>query len=305
MDETQRLFYRKNFQVRFLRSTATEFQNLFSDIMQRVYKADFQKVRPYGKHGDLKCDGFLSSKGAVYQCYAPRELKEKETIHKIKVDYPGAKKHWRDQMKQWVFVHNDNDGLPGGVVRHLHVLKTSEKKKVEVFWWSEPELIGEMEKLDEADLVDLFGPQPTKVQSQIISFPELQTVLTAISKSIPDPEPVIKAPSPEKIAHNNLSEDTTRFLHLGRHLEREVQKFLEKWPDPAFADQIAETFRNQYDALRNTGLNSEEIFVGILRFCGFNQGNGSAHNTAVLAVVSYFFERCDIFEDPDAVVFSA
>jgi len=91
IDTTQRLFYRQAFKIEFLRSTATQFQELFAELMHRRHRDDFQKVRPYGRKGDLKCDGYLSSAKTVFQCYAPRELKETWTLKKMDEDYPGAK----------------------------------------------------------------------------------------------------------------------------------------------------------------------------------------------------------------------
>jgi len=170
--------------------------------------------------------------------------------------------------------------------------------------WSEPELLVLLDQLDGADLADLLGAQPTQLQFEQIGFPELQTVLTSIGRSDPDLEPVIRAPSVRKIAFNQLSADTTEFIRVGRRRERAVQDFLEKWPDPSLGDQIAETLRRRYLTLRETSLSNEEIFVDLLRFVGFNRGPTSSCNAAVLAVITYLFERCEIFEDPNGTVSS-
>lgn len=302
MDQTQRLFYRTAFKIQFLQLTATAFQDLFAEIMRRGYRSDFQKVRPYGKEGDLKCDGYLSSTKTVFQCYAPRQMKERETVAKIIIDFNGAKEFWDKRMERWVFVHNDWDGLSPKVVQTLEDIKNNEKS-VQIGHWSYPELVQEVDGLSLGDLAEMFGHQPTQQQIERVAFPELQDVLAAITKSDPDPEPEIRAPSLNKIDYNQLSSDTTEFLKLGRRLERSVQDFFERWPDPAFADQIAETFRQRYAALKDVGNSSEEIFVSLLRFAGFNSGPSSKYNSAVLAVITYFFERCEIFDDPNGRVF--
>ena len=62
--------------------------------MERRCRSDFQKVKPYGKKGDLKCDGYHESLRRVYQVYAPEKMNEKKTIAKIDEDFQGAVGHW-------------------------------------------------------------------------------------------------------------------------------------------------------------------------------------------------------------------
>ena len=44
------------------------------------------------------------------------------------------------------------------------------------------------------------------------------------------------------------------------------------------------------------GLSPDQIFTELQTFAGGMDGTPK-HQAAVLAVMSYFFERCDIFED--------
>ena len=54
-----------------------------------------------------------------------------------------------------------------------------------------------------------------------------------------------------------------------------------------------------YDALTNSGLGPNEVLFELQRFAGWDASGTSRHNVAILAVIMYFFDRCDIFEDPD------
>lgn len=91
-------------------------------------------------------------------------------------------------------------------------------------------------------------------------------------------------------------------LRQGRRREKLVEDFFSKWPDPGYGEDIAEDFRIRYRALKAAGLGPEAIFTQLQGFAGGMDGE-PAHQGAVLAVLSYFFERCDIFEDPPMDIF--
>ena len=61
-------------------------------------------------------------------------------------------------------------------------------------------------------------------------------------------------------------------------------------------EEVAEGFRNRYRGLKAIGHTPDEIFADLQEFAGGMHGE-PARQGAVLAVLSYFFERCDIFED--------
>ena len=82
-----REWYEIKFSLEFRSKLGTEFQDFFSSIMERRYLSDFQKVKPYGKHGDRKCDGYHGSVKRVYQVYAPEKMNVAETNTKIEEDF--------------------------------------------------------------------------------------------------------------------------------------------------------------------------------------------------------------------------
>ena len=94
----------------------SDFQGLFSDVMQKVY-SDFQKVRPYGNRGDGGNDGYIPSKGVYYQVYAPENPAEKsaDAAKKMVDDFNKLKSSGWDEVskiKEYNFVFNDkNNGL--------------------------------------------------------------------------------------------------------------------------------------------------------------------------------------------------
>lgn len=295
MDDTQRAFYGLKFENTFLREKGKAFESFFARVMAHGFPGDFEAVRPYGPKGDLKCDGYRASDGTVFQSYAPDATNLTKLLAKIDEDFQGARHHWGAKMRRWDFVHNDGRGLPAEAVRRLAELREAHPK-VDVGVVSEAELRSIVMRLELHQLEDLFGLVPTQRTMERLDFAALRPVLLAIQRRDPEAEPSLSPPSPSKLQHNALSDDAALLLRQGRRREKLVQDFFDKWPDPGFGEGIAEGFRKHYQTLKEIGLGSEAIFSQLQTFAGGMDGEPS-HQGAVLAVLSYFFERCDIFED--------
>ena len=247
--------------------------------------------------GDFKCDGRRLSDGTVFQCYAPGELKEGETIAKINDDLPGAVRHWTGFIKAWCFVHNDVRGLPPTVGKHLDTMQ-AKHPAVAIHRWGEPSLRDLTFSIPDDRMIDLFGYAPTLAMLSQVGFAELKPVLEAIAQKQPDPigEP-IKPPSPQKIEKNNLSLSAADLLRVGRLKEHLVGEFLAQSAWPETANRIAKAIRDHYKGLSDLGMSADEIFARLRLFIGMSAE--PVREAAELAVMSYFFHRCDIFEDPD------
>jgi hypothetical protein len=295
LDDTQRSFYGLKFENRFLREKGMAFQTFFARVMGHGFSGDFEAVRPYGSRGDLKCDGFRRSDGTVFQCYAPDTTKLDELLAKIEEDFQGALAHWGSRMRRWEFVHNDVRGLPADAIRKLQDLREAHKT-IEIGVFGEAELRAVALDLELHQLEDVFGTVPSQRTLEKLDFAALRPVLVAIQRHDPEVEPSITAPSPLKLQNNALSDDAAALLRHGRRREKLVQDFFNAWPDPSLGEAIAEAFRDRYQSLKAVGLGPEEIFTQLQTFAGGMDGE-PAHQAAVLAVMSYFFERCDIFED--------
>jgi hypothetical protein len=295
LDETQRSFYGLKFENTFLREKGKAFESFFARVMSHGFTGNFEPVRPYGAKGDLKCDGFRSSDGTVFQSYAPDSTKLADLLAKIDEDFDGARAHWGTKMRRWEFVHNDPRGLPAEAVRKLDNLRVAHPA-IEIAVFGEAEMRSVAMRLEHHQLEDLFGAVPSQRTLERLNFADLRPVLIAIKRRDPDAEPPLAAPSVTKLQHNALSQDAEALLRQGRRREKLVQEFFDAWPDPSFGEDVAEAFRTHYQALRAVHLSPDEIFGQLQSFAGGMEGEPS-HQGAVLAVLSYFFERCDIFED--------
>lgn len=110
MDQLTRAYYEQAYKVAFMERKGNAFQDLFSEIMEKCHPGEFERVRPWGRHGDRKNDGCIMSAGQFFQVYAPNEMSANEAISKIEEDFHGAIEHWSEHLREWAFVHNSREG---------------------------------------------------------------------------------------------------------------------------------------------------------------------------------------------------
>ncbi|MCY3659800.1 MAG: hypothetical protein OXG36_12395 [Caldilineaceae bacterium] len=297
MDDVQTAFYGLRFRVAFLEKKGTEFQDWFVRLAGLAFGSDFEAVRAYGGSGDLKCDGYRVSTGTVFQSYAPYEMREAPLNTKIEEDFVGAYKNW-DNMAEWVLVHNDGRGLPPSSIQLLERLR-EDYPVVMINVWTEASLRQLVDRLSLTDLQSLFGFAPSKSGLETLAMDDLQPVIRQLQSMEPEPgtEP-LTPPSVDKLEKNQLSKDAAELLRVGRRKEALVETWFMKDRQADRGEQIAEAFRQRYAQLKESNQSPDQILGHLQQYVGM--GGDPRRQTAVLAVLSYFFERCDIFDDPEA-----
>ncbi|MBO1319498.1 ABC-three component system protein [Acanthopleuribacter pedis] len=291
----QRAYYISRFENAFLRAKGNEFQTLFEALMNRAYGHDFLPCVPWGNRGDRKNDGFLQSERCLFQVYAPLEMTEYKAVKKIKEDFEGAVRHWRSHFHKWIFVHNA-PGLPPGVMETFLTLKQTHPG-IDIDAWGEHELRKIFEQLERDTMAEWFGPAPTEATQAKLGFDELQVVLEHIAGQPPVGSLVVDDVPMGKIEANALSESTAALLKAGYIKTPLVARFFDRWHDPLFGERIAGAFRARYAGLRGRMI-PNRIFGELQAWAGGSQRGTGEHEVPVLAVLAYFFERCDIFEKP-------
>ena len=300
MDELQRSIYVDRFRVAFLSLKGAAFQDWFVRLAGHAFGADFEEVRPYGPYGDLKCDGRRVSTKSVFQCYAPDAMKETDLIAKVDEDFHGARGHWNADMAEWVFVHNDGRGLPPNAVQHIDGLRKAHAP-LALATWSEPELFKLAMGLELGALQALFGPAASIAIVDRLVLADLVPIIEALQRQDPNAgDPPLTPPSPEKLEKNALSEESGFLLRMGRRKSSLVETFFRKSPRPDLGERIAEAFRTRYAELKAYDLPADSIFKHLQDYAGMN--GEPKRQGAALAVLAYFFDSCDIFEDPVASV---
>lgn len=299
MDELQRSIYVDRFRLAFHSQQGTAFQDWFVRLAGHAFGADFEEVRPYGPQGDLKCDGRRISTKSVFQCYAPYLMRDGELIAKVSEDFHGARAHWVAEMAEWVFVHNDGRGLPPRAAQHIESLRKTHAP-IGIETWSEPELLNLAMALEIAALQALFGYAPSIAIVDRLVMADLVPIIDALERQEPDPsDPLLTPPSPEKLEKNALSEESALLLKVGRRKAGLVDTFFRKGSRPDLGERIAEAFRARYAELKSLDLPTDTIFKHLQDYAGMTGGDPKRQGAA-LAVLSYFFESCDVFEDPVA-----
>lgn len=297
MSLLQDAYYEAKFEVAFLRSKGDAFQEFFERLMGLAHKADFMACRPWGRVGDRKNDGFLKSERCLFQVYGPYEMTAAKATEKITEDFEGAKEHWGEHFGRWVFVHNAVNGLPPHVQELLLEFEAA-NSGIEIEPWCLEELRLVFRRLSAEDRATWFGPAPTEATRAKLGFADVKVVLDRIS-TLPVPaQPEVQDVPAGKIEANGLSEAVERLIKEGMVKSRLVEQFLGQWHDQTLGERLAESFRAEYRALRGGLLTPNEIFAELQAWAGGSELGTAEHQLAVLAVLAYYFERCDIFEEP-------
>lgn len=298
MTSIQHALYQAWFRLAYGDKKGTEFEAWFADLASHALGADFEPVAAHGRDGDFKCDGRRLSTRTIFQCHAPERVVQARIIAKIDEDFRGALGHWTSWMREWTLVHNRKNGLPPQVIQHLDGLR-AENPKIGILVWGLPHLEKELfAKLNVTACEAVFGFAPSTDAIDQVTIEDIVPVIDALQQETPDLDlQPLEPPSAQKLHRNALSEDVADLLKAGRRKEALVERYFRTHPSPDRGEKIAVAFRRRYGQLREQGLSPDDIFAKLQQSAG---GGGSPkRQTAALAILSYYFERCDIFEDTD------
>lgn len=131
-----------------------------------------------------------------------------------------------------------------------------------------------------------------------VTYTELDMVTKGImSMPVPTENSFTLITPQEKISKNKLSNSTQHKLQIGLMKANDVKKFIEHMTDliPDFPDKVKAGLINEYKKLKHQKIEGDFLFDSLQNFaCRGSQD--FREQTAGLAVVSYFFEACDLFE---------
>lgn len=296
MNKASRAYYGLVFERNYLKMRGSEFQSFFTDLMEKCYpEGDFIRVRPWGKAGDQKNDGYLRSKRILFQVYAPNEMKEADALRKIDDDFNGALPYWKEHFNTWVFMHNAWAGLSPGITKKLLDLDEA-NVEITVKPWGMEDLKKELFQLSEENIQDLLGHAPSMRDFLKLGFEDLTPILDQITRQPAPNTPDLRQVPRDKIAINSLSDDVETLINAGRRKSILVKKFFEQYPHPEYGDQVVRAFQTKYETLKDEGCVPDEIFMKLQIYAGGELTLDPKHQAAVLSVLAYLFDECDIFE---------
>ena len=300
MDRLASFWFRWRAELVLHTHKATAFQDHFNDVMEAVHGTDFIRVRPAGKVGDRKCDGYLRSADTVFQVYAPTQVVLAAWVNKVDEDFAGAKGQWQS-MRSWIFVHNQHDGLPADVAQAILKVK-SENLSLLIDQWPPKRLLELTDDLQEDRLTQLFGHPPLERDMRTLDRSDVAEAVAglALAGATWSPEeadlPVV---DPRKLDYNLLSEYPRRLVTAGIAQARMVEGYFENNSDPTLRDRAGAPMKLAWLDLQRDGVIGDEAFHVLYERVAAN-AEGSREATASLALLAYLFECCDIFENPPA-----
>jgi len=298
MNPWTRHYFGMVFREHFFRTQGDEFQKFFGKIMNTRYPGDFTQIRPWGILGDDKCDGYLPSQRKFYQCYAPNDLKQADTIKKLNEDFSGALPFQKQYFDNWIFVHNARDGrLPSWLTFELTRLRRSHPSvKIETLGLVELQKI--VLELEQSQLVDIFGPFPSLEDVLAVQFKDVQPLLDYLAHQAKSSDAIPGLVSPKKLEYNELSEDVKYYLLHGMIKSGVVRNYLDQHPDKELASRVTNAFHDEYSRLKQKKFDAATVFYELRIFTQGPFTQSAQTEGAVLAVLAYLFEECDIFENP-------
>ena len=294
------------FRIRVYESDGNAYEKLFTEIMRFRY-SDFEPVKPHGPLGDGGNDGFHKDEGIYYQVYAPEDLSinHKNAIKKLEGDFAKLFKNWNHQVsaiRKYYFVTNDK--FKGAFqVAHESIEKiksTHSLEKADTFLTQHLEKVFFELEMDE--IISLIGIIPEVDHINEIYFSELNEVISHLCNVEFDPA-LPKFPlEPDffkKIEFNGLSEHCANLLNKATYQLHSLKAYFSK-QEPELVQNVRNELnrfytasKERYDSDENSG---DMIFYDILNKA--SPARTKPITDAALVVMSYFFETCDIFEEP-------
>jgi len=204
-------------------------------------------------------------------------------------------------MKKWVFVHNSPQGLSADIALHLEKIKR-ENPDYDIFSMGKQEFKEKIFSLNVEGISSILGFMPNEDTVKHLGYEDLKTVIKSIEAQDPISEIDLRPVPHDKIQRNMLSENVEMLINIGKRKSHLVQNFFNEWHDRTLGDKIAETFQIRYKQLKKVNLDPDDIFIELMKFAEGTEIKTASHHVAVLAIVAFFFEQCDIFERNSTVM---
>lgn len=132
-----------------------------------------------------------------------------------------------------------------------------------------------------------------------IGFAELEVVAKGIVAS---PKPISSdfsvTPPLEKMNKNGLTQQVHGLISMGLSRNSEVREFINQYAeiDQDFPERLKDGFVVEYDRLKMNNVLGDDLFEGLWQFASGGNTSDFKRSAAGLAILSYLFESCEVFE---------
>lgn len=291
------MVHRLQLEIELYRRTGRSFQDFFELIMQK-HDCSFLPVKPMGREGDWKADGFSTATGTVYQCYAPEQMTARDSVAKLTHDFHGAREHWREKMRSWVFVWSAEKALPPQVVALLEHLKGAHPE-IAIGHMGREGLWEIVRSLEEADRVALLGVVPEIADAPQTTAAEIQVLMRHLGKHTA--QLTLEADLDltaigEKLSRNGLSGAVDRTVRPAVPVAKLVRDYVTHMPDPAFSEAVALDLAGRYREFASASEDADVVFGRLVDYVLGEQRTDPKFYWAAAGIVTHYFELCEIFE---------
>ena len=289
------------------------FENFALSVLKLKYP-NLKRTKPDGREGDWAADAICMEEGIYFQVYGP-EFKDKDSLladakKKIDRNFKRLFSKWKEagfQVKEWHFVLNEKYS---GAYPELFQ-KTNEIKIENNLERSGLILSADLEDL----LLDFYTKSPQEVEllldSPVLSINEetlirfdsmgpLHEACEYISRNdkaegfeFLNNEPA--EVDEKKIDRNQLCPQIGRYILTSLDKVELVNKFFESNSD-FISEEIREIIIKAYEKVAKKYSDPNQVFIKLLEDLGGDWKNKVYLNSALMILVSYYFQLCDIFE---------
>ena len=320
MNNAEKALARILFQNMLAKSMGDEFEGIFTKIMS-YSSADFYPVKPQGPQGDWKNDGHEPNAGRYYQVYAPESFDEAKAIKKIEDDFSGLIKKWGDGkvypvgIKEFYFVINDAYRIKPGAYpttyAKLELLR--QKYMLDV---CRPFLAKDLEdklmNLSADQIIAVVGFPPDPADIETIRFDLISEIIGHIIENFAPQSLESNLSNPQfekKITFNNLKV-AAKLLRSADYRSGSIEEYFSANSNFARQD-VRDKLHAMYCDIRaahqyiddGDATAEDRMFFWILDQItpgnkNLSQRQQKEIQEAAIVILAYFFEACDIFEEP-------
>lgn len=306
MTSEEKYIARIMFRNKVLESDGQQFEDFFTAVMQENSKG-FLPIKPHGSYGDRKCDGYDTDTGRYFQVYAPEDFqgKEEETVDKMTLSFHGLMDNWDKKVQpvnEYTFVINDKYKGTYPVI-HQSLAQITTDHGVDTSLMSAKHLEDIFLDLDDEKIIALLGPIPTADTIDNLEFGIMNQVVVHL-QSIEKPYKPEEIPDnidfTKKIVFNGLTQPVADLLNVGRLQEYAVRDYFELNSDftrSELRDKFNSIYTEALKVIDESETKNDEVFFYILNTA--SPSNRKSVQDAVIILMAYYFEYCDIFEAPE------
>jgi hypothetical protein len=299
-DAAWRDWYRAQHDRRCLQN-GQAFEDYATTVLA-VFHSDYVNPTPAGSLGDGGSDGIAERGDILYACYGSRAQRdaERKLRDKMRSDFNRGLGSWTTFTK-WRFVTNALAGplATACLVEIQQAHRPGSTRPIVAMIWNPDRLWWEVvAKLSPIQLDGIFPGVPHAANVELADLVLLLDALAGDegSASIETIRPV----PPTKMDFNQLGAGTRAEFNEGRLSAPRIDAWYRAQADPDLRDVHARKFRRVYEeqrrATNDPGELVERLYVSL---AGPNVRLDTTRANSAYAITAYFFDSCDIFEEPE------